>query len=107
MEKSKAIEKIIKTIGCECTATINFCMTCKKDFKIGDSIICHCLEHEHEACYEKRNSVDAAPCGDCGHRRDWHFESRRNGYGCNMPNCDCDCKIFVKEKKGDGGEHGK
>lgn len=50
---------------------------------------------------ESSEGKDAEKCGNCGHRRDWHFDSRTNGYGCNIPNCDCDCKEFVNCEVGE------
>ncbi len=53
MEKSIAVKKTV--IGCKkCTGMINWCMVCKKNFKLGDKIICHLLDHEHEECHKIR-----------------------------------------------------
>lgn len=55
MKTTTVIEKIITTIGCkDCTGIVKFCFVCKKDFKIGDEMVCHCLEHEHKECYNAR-----------------------------------------------------
>ena len=43
-------------------------------------------------------SEDEQKC-KCGHAKSWHFESSRNGFGCNIPHPVCNCKQFVRRGK--------
>ncbi|MGV8150017.1 MAG: hypothetical protein ACLKAN_13550 [Alkaliphilus sp.] len=64
------------------------------DGSVIDDGVIRC-EKDGKLCEDCKKEEDAILCRNCGHRKDWHFESRRTGYGCNIPNCDCDCKEFI------------
>ncbi len=85
-----------EVIGCE--KILDSGVDRDDDGKIIEEWLIRC-ENGGRLCEDCKKLDDAKPCGSCGHRKDWHFESRRTGYGCNMPNCDCDCKLFVVEKE--------
>ncbi len=53
-------------------------------------------EHEIKLNGEKKME-ESDKCGNCGHRRDWHFIGRDNEMKCRIPKPECNCKEFKEE----------
>ncbi len=47
---------------------------------------------------DKEQKLEGDKCGNCGHRRDWHFIGRDDKMECNIPHPKCDCKEFEEIK---------